>query len=387
MKLFIDKYRPKSFDDLKYSKDSDDKLISLAAGDNTPHLILRGNYGCGKKTRTLLYLREKFGDGVYKMKTHFIEASVPNKKDPIPLQVSVSDYHYQFNPSFHGVYDRVLIQKFVDEIVKYKTLSNIKQRTIVIEDSDLLTFEAQQSLCRTLETRIKNCRFIFLVNNVGHLIKAINSRCIPVDISSPTVDEIKSILIEIAKGEKLAINSKLLDNIAINSERNVTQAINTLQKICIKDKDQLVHAKLALPDDVAVAEQVIDMLVKGKGLDIFPDIRKKINELSIHNISPARILYMLFMRGLMRIPKSNIDKVHEVCKLASYYDNTIRMGGKFIYHIEAFCLHYFEIIKILQVTNAVPRAAKPAVIKTKPKVIAKTKPVLKAKTKTLIRKS
>ena len=348
MSLFIDKYRPTRFDEIKYGKDANQRLISLSKKRNMPHLILRGSYGSGKQTRVMLFLKEKFGPSVFKLKNHTIEACVPNKKDPIPLQILVSPYHYQFNPSSHGVYDRVLIQKFIDEIVKYKIVANIPYRIIVIENADLLTNEAQESLRRTLETRIKNCRFIFLINQVGNVIDPIQSRCIIINVPAPTNKQIVDVLQQIVIEEgHTSTNPSLLNKIAIQSERNMSTAIHNLQKVIIQDKNSLVTDQLALNDDVYTADQVILMLIKGTDLTIFNEIRDNIKKLFIQNIPATKILNMLFKRTLVHIPSSETEVIYKVCKFASDYDNTIRLGGKFIYHIEAFCLNVFKEIKML----------------------------------------
>lgn len=381
MELFIDKYKPKTFEDIGFSEHSNERLINLSKAPNMPHLILRGTYGSGKRSRVLLFLKEKFGPSVYKLRTHIIEASVPNKKDPIPLQILVSPYHYQFNPSFHGVYDRVLIQKFIDEIVKYKIVTNIPYRIIVLEDTDLLTFEAQQSLRRTLETRIKNCRFIFLVNQVGHLIDPIYSRCIVVNVSAPTIRQTERILSNIVKSEGLSVNPKLLTNIARQSERNITNAIHNLQKIIVKDKAALSKDTVALNDDIAVADEIIKLLISANDLTVFVDIRKKINELFIHNIPATKILNMLFKRAIFRIPKTETQCIYNIAQFASDYDNSIRLGGKFIYHIEVFCLRFFREIKELMSKRRItqPKATKiKELIKNKPSVVIK-KTVVAAK--------
>jgi len=354
MELFIDKYKPDTFDVINFSEDSNTKLISLAKSQNVPHIILRGFRGSGKRTRALMFLKEKFGQSVFNIKNYTLEVDVPNKKEPISLQIMTSPYHFQFNPSVHGVYDRVLIKKFIDEIVKFKILSHIPYRVVIIEDADLLTHEAQQSLRRTLETRIKHCRFIFIVNQEGHLIDPIYSRCSIIGVASPTHENIVKILEKIRVNEGFPENLKLLELIAHNSDRNLTTAIHTLQRIWIeKGIDGLTKTVVELDCNMKVIEEIIKTLISGTDITIFMnEVRSKINELFVNGVSGTNILLMLFKCAISKLPKSDTELILNICKNASDYDNSIRLGGKSTYHIEAFCLKLFKDIKLLMIKNA-----------------------------------
>lgn len=384
MDLFIDKYKPSSFEQIEFSKDSNERLISLSKTNNVPHIILKGRRGSGKRTRVLLFLKERFGPGVFNVKNHHIETTVPNKKEPIMLQIMVSPYHYQFNPSIHGVYDRILLQKFIDEIVKFKIISNVPYRVVVIEDTDLLTQEAQQSLRRTLETRIKNCRFIFLVNQEGHLIDPIYSRCSIIGVASPTNEEIVTVLSGIAKSEGATITDALLESIAKSSERNITTAIHTLQKLIIeKGACGLSKAVVETDYNLKVAEDIVKVLISGTDITIFVnDVRSKINEMFVNGVPGTTILLMLFKSALAKIPKSETETVYNICKYANDYDNTIRLGGKSTYHIEAFCLRLFKEIKLLMDRrNKQKKAAAAAESPTHPPVKSKAAPTFISKNK------
>lgn len=360
--MFIDKYRPTKLDQFNFSNETNDKLISLSHSENVPHIILRGRRGSGKRTRALLFLNEKFGPGVFNIKNFQLEVSVPNKKKPIMLNIMASPYHFQFNPSIHGVYDRVLIQKFIDDIIKYKIVSSIPYRVVIIEDADLLTHEAQQSLRRTLETRIKNCRFIFLVNNEGHLIDPIYSRCSIIGVASPSVEHITNILATIYEAEAATseITREQLQMIARSSNRNLTVAIHTLQKILIENT--VSPFKIPIDNNQQVVSEIVKMLTTASDLSIISEIRTNINELFVNGLSGTGILFMLFKTILGKIPKTEIEVVHNICECASDYDNSIRLGGKSMYHIEAFCLHVFREIKLLMEKT---RKLKPVIVKKK----------------------
>ena len=362
MQLFIDKYQPCNFNDVGFGQEANDKLVALARHKETPHILLKGYSGAGKRARIMLYLQEKFGPDVYKMHNYQITVKVPNKKLPKILDVTMSPYHYQINPSAYGVYDRILIQNFMEQTIQSKLLKDVPFKIVVIENTDSLTYEAQQSLRRTLETRAHNCRFIFLDNQVGHLIDPIYSRCIIINVASPNTSQMQKILTNIIVQEKLKVSMAALRKIIKYSGANLPQALNTLQRFAITKPEALTGNDLIVSDERQLAAEIVGSLVKAKDLTIFDSIRKMINKLFVNNLTSTQILKMIFECALERIPKTEIETIHNICNQANQCDNTIRMGGKYVYHIEAFCLWLFKEIKKLMIKRA----------KQKPTTISKT---------------
>lgn len=65
-RLWVDKYRPSSLDELSFNDDLTATLKQLAQCDDLPHIIFYGQPGVGKKTRVMCLLSEIYGKGVYK---------------------------------------------------------------------------------------------------------------------------------------------------------------------------------------------------------------------------------------------------------------------------------------------------------------------------------
>lgn len=188
-RLFTDKYYPRSLNDLDYNFELNRELLNIAKVKDLPHLMFCGIPGSGKKTRAMLFLRERFGESVTKVKKKDVTFKYPNKT--IEFQLLYSNYHFQIDPSLHGVYDRSIIQDLIKKIMQLQLgsadLSHGSHKVIVVENADRLTHEAQQSLRRTLELYVKTCRFIFLVNNEGNMIDPLQSRCLKLRVAAPSV--------------------------------------------------------------------------------------------------------------------------------------------------------------------------------------------------------
>jgi replication factor C subunit 3/5 len=68
MPLWVDKYRPKSLEQLTVHGKLNERLQSLVEGGDFPHLLFFGPSGAGKKTRVNAVLRHLFGPGASKVR-------------------------------------------------------------------------------------------------------------------------------------------------------------------------------------------------------------------------------------------------------------------------------------------------------------------------------
>jgi replication factor C subunit 3/5 len=324
-------------------------LIELANKSEVPHLIIQGNPGSGKLLRALLYLKEKFGNTVYSMKSQFIELKYPNKV--IELQLIYSNVHYQINPSIHGVYDRLIIQDFIKDSVQYQSFSICPYRIIIIENADRLTNEAQQSLRRTLEKYIELCRFIFLISNEGNLIEPLQSRCVKVRLGNPNQSEIINVLKSIATQENIKINKKLYPALVDISDHNLSIAINNLQHLSVTNKALLLKDKIALEDFSEVdsyIDKIINLLFEGTQLSTIKEARNLIYDLLNHCVDPTQIIKKILLKLIKLVPDSYLKYKYQIIKAADYYENSLKIGSKPIYHLEGYIARLFQIIKLLQ---------------------------------------
>lgn len=328
--LFIDKYKPTNFTDVAYSEYTNTQLKSLAIIDNFPHIILKGFRGSGKKLRALLFLKEKYNSDVFKLDTFNMEFKVLNKQEPLILSILYSPFHYQINLSSYGVYDRVLLEFFFKEIINYKSINNLPYRIIIIEDTDNLSMEAQQSLRRTLETKINNSRFIFIVNNEGFLIDPLYSRCITIPVLSPSNKEIFNIIRPIAISEDIKLTNHDYNEIINNSGRNIHTAINILNNFKITDK---IIRDIDINADILLICNIILKFVKYDDIII---IRDKLNNLLINNLSKTQIFKLLYKYVLLK--NKDTSKIHKIIKISSKYDISLKKSGKTIYHLEGYCI-------------------------------------------------
>jgi len=232
--LWVDKHRPSKFGDLNCNHELTKKLQQLAKCDDLPHIVFYGPSGAGKKTRIMCLLQSIFGDGVYKFNKSIYSTKVNSKTVEVPLLSS--QFHMDLTPSDAGNNDRVVIQTLIKESASSGSvgLKNPKKFTsVILNEADNLTKDAQASLRRTMEKYVDKVRLILVCENLGNLIPALLSRCLLIRVSAPSKEEIVSVLGTILKREKSSISEAELESIA-SGTRNLRKSIFILQNEALR---------------------------------------------------------------------------------------------------------------------------------------------------------
>jgi replication factor C subunit 3/5 len=358
MALFADKYQPTSLANLDYGSRIGRVLSSLAKSDQMPHIIIEGARGAGKKTRVNLFLKEKYGS--FNTSRVTVNIDIPGKTSE-EVKTLASRYHFQFNPHIHHIYDRTLMQSFISSVVQYEIISGVPYRIIVIEDADLLSLEAQESLRKTLETYIQTCRFIFLSNLEGHIIDPIYSRCVKIDVNSPTDQEILAILTNICKTENVSIKPDAMKQIVQGSQRDLSKALRYLEKFSLRVKyANDVPFILKEYDSVySYCCKIIETLIGGTDIVGTMDaVRSYLYELVNYCTDNKELIAILLNITLTKLPKTCHEERFRLCNMASVREESIRQSSKSVYHVEGFCLFIFGIVKARMEQNAAAAAKK-----------------------------
>ncbi len=353
--LFIDKYRPKLFANIEFNEKTAENLIACSRVNEIPHMIIKGPNGCGKNTFANLYIKSKYNKDYIQIKRHTLEIKHSNKT--IELQFLYSSYHYQIDPSAHGVYDRLIIQGFVKDILQIKPICNIPYQMIIIENADKLTMEAQQSLRRTLEKHINNCRFIFILGQESTLIEPLMSRCVQFRLSAPEEFKITNILQNICEKENIDFNINQLNQIAKYSQRNLNLAINSLQYICINSpqllsNNEVIDFKKIIDIDRHLCD-ILEILIGKKTPKIILVLRTKIFDLLVHCVEPIDILKKLFHLIFDYLEEKNVDEQskYQLVQILSKYETTLKQGSKPIYHLEGFIISVINLLTKIENMN------------------------------------
>ena len=347
--LFIDKYSVESEEDIVFNKDAYRLIKLLAKNDTIPHIMIKGEQGVGKKSIVNYYIKEKFG--LDKIKTNLKTIGIKCSNKEIDFNFMYSNYHYLIEPSKYGVYDKQIIQFLLNDILKYKPINKTSYHLIIVNNADRLTVEAQQSLRRTLEKFIHNCRFFFLVNSNNSMIDPIRSRCLIVRLDSPSGQEMLGILNRIAVKEEIAFSTEGLESL-IKFSLSLKEAINQLQLLSTFKIDLTIGEKVSdylyKNDNCYVIAQ---LLIGNAQRDIeiselIQEVRRLIQEMLTECVDPIMVAKKIFSYMFEHLSSMNCDRLNcRLVKHANYYVNGIKNCNKPIYYIEGFCLQIYDLLE------------------------------------------
>jgi replication factor C subunit 2/4 len=151
MEIWLEKYRPKLFEDVVGNKGATEILKTHASAGTFPHLLLSGPPGCGKTTVVHCLAREHLGE-------HYDTACIElNASDDRGIDVV-----------------REKIKGFAQQKV---SLPEGKLKVIILDEADSMTGAAQQAMRRTMEIYSQTTRFALACNISSKIIEPIQSRC------------------------------------------------------------------------------------------------------------------------------------------------------------------------------------------------------------------
>lgn len=242
-----------------------------------------------------------------------------------------SKFHIDLTPSDAGNHDKTVIQHLIKETASTVQLNSKSQKgfmTIVFNESEKLSGEAQASLRRTMECYVSTCRLVLICENLGNLIPALLSRCLLIRCRSPSDDEIGQSLERIAQLENYSANSNKIREIAGNSSQNLRRAILGLQNDFVRKSASGIGA-------AANWKKSVQDSVKKLKANQTPAVLKEIRcyDLLVNCIPPGLII-RAFVDELMK--EFDAQRQPFLLKWAAYYDQQINQGSKELPFIEAF---------------------------------------------------
>ncbi len=272
--IWTEKFRPKTFSEVKGQKEVVAKVKAFVHQKNMPHLMFSGPAGVGKTTLSLCIAHELFGDNW--------RANV--------LELNASDER--------GI---DIIRNKVKDFARTRAIGDVPFKIIYLDECDALTSEAQQALRRTMENYTQTCRFILSCNYSSKIIDPIQSRCAIFRFKPLEKADLLEIMKRIEAEEKITITDAAKNVLVGICEGDVRRLENILQSCSAIDKnigEDLVYslASVARPKEI---KKVMELALSNKfiearnellnvmtsyglsGLDVIKQIQKELIDISI----------------------------------------------------------------------------------------------------------
>ncbi|GAA5952792.1 hypothetical protein JCM21900_005806 [Sporobolomyces salmonicolor] len=358
--LLVDKYRPRTLDDLDYHPELSSRLRALAKTD-FPHTLFYGPSGAGKKTRIMATLRELFGPGVEKLRIEQRTFLTPTKRK-LDINIVQSNYHIELTPSDAGNYDRSVVQEVLKDIAQTQQVDlNAKKRfkVVIINEADGLSRDAQSALRRTMEKFTANLRVILCANTTSKIIGPIRSRCLLLRVGAPTENQISEVLQATATKDSISLPLHVSTLLARISHGNLRRALLTLEALHTQDASFKTikpdHSLLTTgkqstkdmdvvprPDWDKFAAKAAERLLAEQTPERLLEVRGMLYELLVHCIPAPLILATITRRLLDRVDE---EIKNDVAYWAAFYDHRLRQGSKPIFQLEAFVAKIMSVHK------------------------------------------
>eukprot|EP01015_Nassula_variabilis_P015107 TRINITY_DN2260_c0_g2_i14.p1 TRINITY_DN2260_c0_g2~~TRINITY_DN2260_c0_g2_i14.p1 ORF type:complete len:323 (+),score=47.25 TRINITY_DN2260_c0_g2_i14:82-1050(+) len=201
--IWLEKYRPKTLEEVQGNPDTITQLKVIAEEGNVPHMILVGPPGIGKTSSILCLARTLLKDQ--------FQAAV--------LELNASDER-----GIDVVRDR--IKSFAQKKV---TLPEGLHKIIILDEADSLTDGAQQALRMIISDYSDTTRFVLSCNDSTKLIDAIQSRCAILRFAKLNDEQVLKRVTQIVQAENITCTKDGYEAIIFAADGDMRQAVNNLQ--------------------------------------------------------------------------------------------------------------------------------------------------------------
>ena len=233
--LWVEKYRPKTINDVVFSEGQTDDFKRYVATGEIPHLLLYGPPGGGKTTIALI-LASKFG-----------------------VLKHSEDNLLELNGSSKSTRGISFVEDVIVPFLKLPPMGKDKHKIVFIDEADYLTDASFHSLRNSIERFSKVSRFIFTCNYVSKLPDAIQSRLQSYEFKQMPIEFILDHCKKILDLEKIKFTDKDIQYIINNLYPDVRKIINNLQR-CSVTGTLKVNKDIVLTTEKLIIAEVIEII-------------------------------------------------------------------------------------------------------------------------------
>jgi|UniRef100_A0A6C0DYM8 DNA polymerase III delta prime subunit len=207
---FISKYKPYYLQDFSIDMRLLSVIKTLLEMDD-PNILVVGGPSSGKTTLLYSILREYYG--------YSKEETIPETNILFINNLKEQGIHYFRND----------MKTFCQS---HSTIYG-KKKMIVIDDLDTINEQCQQVFRNYIDKYRNNIHFISVCTNIQKVIESIQSRVHIIRLTTPTIENIKTVMTNIIERENLFITDEAKEHLIHISNHSLRDMINHLEKIYI----------------------------------------------------------------------------------------------------------------------------------------------------------
>jgi len=216
---YYNKYRPKTFKDIKGSKSAEILEIQIKNNRTTHAYIFAGPPGTGKTTLArVAYAHLLCNDDQEDLKDMVLNDGHPDV--------------YEINCAVNNGVDHIR-----ENVVQLSRLAPTlgKYKIFILDEAQMLTTQAQTSLIKLTEEPPAYVKFFFCTTDPHKILRAIHTRCQTFLMKKLTKQNLVELLTEVCEKEDLVFEEEALSLIAIDAEGSARTALSILEQASFKD--------------------------------------------------------------------------------------------------------------------------------------------------------
>ncbi|KAJ6157713.1 Replication factor C subunit 2 [Penicillium chermesinum] len=213
---WVEKYRPKTLDDVAAQDHTTKVLQRTLQASNLPHMLFYGPPGTGKTSTILALAKSLFGPALYR--SRILELNASDERGIGIVRDKVKNFA------------RAQLSQPSGLDAEYRAQYPCPPfKIIILDEADSMTQDAQSALRRTMETYSRITRFCLVCNYVTRIIEPLASRCSKFRFKSLDNAAAGVRLQDIANAENLKLEDGVTDTLIRVAEGDLRRAITYLQ--------------------------------------------------------------------------------------------------------------------------------------------------------------
>ncbi|KAI1959325.1 Subunit of heteropentameric Replication factor C (RF-C) [Ophidiomyces ophidiicola] len=315
---WVEKYRPKTLDDVAAQDHTITVLQRTLQASNLPHMLFYGPPGTGKTSTILALAKSLFGPKLYR--SRILELNASDERGINIVREKIKDFA------------RIQLSHPPAQDSEYRKQHPCPPfKIIILDEADSMTQDAQSALRRTMERYSKITRFCLVCNYVTRIIDPLASRCSKFRFKALDGSAAGSRLEDIARAEKLKLENGAVEALIRCSEGDLRRAITYMQSAARlirsggnrKDEngdEEMNDAGVSKPIDVRTVEEIAgvvpDIVVDGlieamqpkRGHSVYEKVSKAVTDIVADGWSAGQMLSQMYRQIVFNEAIPDIQK-------------------------------------------------------------------------------